>query len=152
MKGASLTMAISQAMWVHGHSLQAEDPTLSVGRIGWAAQLRHLNSQGWYHLAIPTSVIITDIRARIDAAMIQFSSGNQGTIQQFHVYDGDNRIATNTGLNLTGTEQFARFTIPLVNNARPAVQWGIGISIFAVLGADPANAWIDIHSGGVDLV
>jgi hypothetical protein len=29
-------MAISQAMWAHGHSIQAEDPALAVGRAGWA--------------------------------------------------------------------------------------------------------------------
>ena len=27
-------MAVSQAMW--GHSIQAEDPALAVGRAGWA--------------------------------------------------------------------------------------------------------------------
>ena len=38
-------MAISQAMW--GHSIQAEDPALAVGRAGWAELGKHPNSQGW---------------------------------------------------------------------------------------------------------
>jgi hypothetical protein len=141
-------MAISQAMWTHGHSLQNEDPSLTVGRIGWAGQIRHPGTQGWYHLAIPTPVIVTDIRLRIDAAMVFFSSGSQGSIHSFHVWDGNTRLANFDNLNLTGTAQFSRFTVA----GQPAVKWGIGISILAVLGTDPANAWIDIHSGGVDFI
>jgi hypothetical protein len=34
-------MAISHAMWAHGHSIQAEDPALAVGRAGWAGQIKH---------------------------------------------------------------------------------------------------------------
>jgi hypothetical protein len=59
-------MAISQAMWSHGHSIQPEDPTLTVGRVGWAGQIRHPGSRGWYH--IPTGHYL-DIR-RMDAALI----------------------------------------------------------------------------------
>jgi hypothetical protein len=140
-------MAISQAMWVHGHSIQNEDPNLTVGRIGWAGQLRHPGTQGWFHLAIPTPVIVTDIRLRVDAAMIQFSTGSQGSIHSLHVYDGGTRIANFDNLNLTGTDQFSRFTLP-----RPSVNWGIGISILAALGTNTTNAWIDIHAGGVDFV
>jgi len=141
-------MAISQAMWCHGHSIQPENPALSVGRVGWAGQIKHPGSQGWYHLAVPTSVIITDIRQRIAAAMIQFSAGSQGHIGNVHVYDGPNRIANEDNLNLSGLDQFHRLAFP----NPPAIVWGIGISIFAALGADPANAWIEIHAGGADLV
>jgi Family of unknown function (DUF6623) len=86
-------MAISQAMWTHGHSIQAEDPAATVGRIGWAGQIRRA---GWYHLAIPTPVIVTDIRLRIDSAMLQFTSGTEGSVQNVHVWDGGNRIANST--------------------------------------------------------
>jgi Family of unknown function (DUF6623) len=141
-------MAISQAMWVHGHSLQSENPALSVGRIGWGGQIRGPGGQGWFHLAIPTPVIVTDIRQRIDAAMLLFSSGSQGSIRNVHVWDGNTRIAAFDNLNLTGNQVFDRRTLP----ARPSVSWGIGISFFAVLGTDPANAWVDVHSGGVDFV
>lgn len=140
-------MAISQAMWVHGHALQNEDPALTVGRIGWAGQLRHLGTSGWFHIAVPTPVIVTDIRLRVDSAMVYFSSGSQGTIRNVHVWDGNNRISQNDNLSLTGSNQFSRFTLP-----RPAVNYGIGISIFASLGTDATAAWIDIQSVGVDFV
>ncbi|WP_157429762.1 DUF6623 family protein [Actinomadura oligospora] len=143
-------MAISQAMWVHGHALQNENPALTVGRIGWAGQIRHPGTSGWYHLAIPTAVIITDIRLRVDAAMVMFSTGAQGSIKSFHVWDGDNKILGLDGLNLTGTNVFSRFVLP--QNPRPSVRWGLGISIFTALGTDPNAAWVDIHSGGVDLI
>ncbi|HZM76405.1 MAG TPA: DUF6623 family protein [Candidatus Limnocylindrales bacterium] len=141
-------MAISQAMWVHGHSLQCENPALTVGRIGFGGLIRGPGSQSWYHLAIPTTVIVTDIRQRVDAAMLFFSSGGQGSIRNVHVWDGNVRIAAFDNLNLTGNQVFSRHVLP----ARPSVNWGIGISFFAVLGADPASAWIDVHSGGVDFV
>src|SRR3954470_11297996 len=85
-------MAISQAVWMHGHGLQSENPTFAVGRVGWGGQIKQLGSQGWYHLAIPTPVIVTDIRLRLDAAVIQFSGGSQGLIHGVHVYDGNNQI------------------------------------------------------------
>jgi len=141
-------MAISQAMWCHGHSIQPEDPGLTVGRIGWAGQIRHPGSQGWYHLAVPTPVIVTDIRLRIDSALIQFSSGSQGHIQAIHVYDGGNRIAHEDNVSLSGTDQLHKLEV----TGRPQIFWAVGISIFMTLGADPANAWIDIHAGGADFV
>jgi hypothetical protein len=61
--------------------------------VGWAGQIKHPNSQGWYHISIPTAVIITDIRMRVDAALILFSTGTQGVIQNVHVYDGRTKIA-----------------------------------------------------------
>jgi hypothetical protein len=135
-------------MWTHGHSLQSENPGLTIGRIGFAGQIRGAGVQGWFHLAIATPVIVTDIRQRIDAAMLLFSSGSQGSIRNVHVWDGNTRLATFDNLNLTGTAVFDRRVLP----ARPPVSWGIGISFFAVLGTDIVNAWIDIHSGGVDFV
>ena len=141
-------MAITQAMWVHGHSMRNEDPALNVVPIGWAGQLRHLNSQGWYHIAIPTTVIVTDIRQNIDSAMVQFDAGPQASLRNFHIYDGYNRIANYDGLNLTGVGQFPRFPVP----GRPLVFWGIGISMNFALGADPTQAWVDVHSAGVDFV
>jgi hypothetical protein len=139
-------MAISQAMWVHGHALQPENPALTVGRMGGAGQLRRAGS-GWFHIAVPTPVIVTDIRLRAAAAIVFFSSGNQGAIHNLHVWDGNTRISANDNLNLSGANQFSRFNLP-----NPAVNFGIGISIFATLGTDAASAWIDIYSAGVDFV
>jgi hypothetical protein len=141
-------MAISQAMWTHGHSLVSENPAFAVGRVGWGGQIKQLGSQGWYHLAIPTPVIVTDIRLRLDSAVIQFSGGGQGVIHNVHVYDGKNRIANRDNLTLHGTDQVFRIPVP----GRPPLQWGVGISMFISLGTDPANAWLEIHSGGADFV
>jgi|1186.fasta_scaffold197630_1 hypothetical protein len=141
-------MAISQAMWIHGHGLQSENPTFAVGRVGWGGQIKQLGSQGWYHLAIPTPVIVTDIRLRLDAAVIQFSGGSQGLIQGVHVYDGNNQIARQDNLTLHGVDQIFRIALPNL----PPVQWGVGISMLIALGADPANAWLEIHSCGADFV
>jgi Family of unknown function (DUF6623) len=143
-------LSISQAMWVHGHSIQPENPALTVGRIGWAGQIRTLDSAGWYHIAIPTTVIVTDIRQRIDSAMVEFATGTQGFLRAFHVYDGQTRIAFQDNLNVTGAGVFYRFT--LSSPARPFVGLGIGISLNLALGHDPQQAWIDIHAAGVDFV
>jgi hypothetical protein len=146
-------MAISQAMWTHGHSLVSENPALAVGRVGWGGQIKQLGSQGWYHLAIPTPVIVTDIRLRLDSAVIQFSGGGQGVIHDVHVYDGKNRVANRDNLTLHGVDQVFRIPVPRgQDHAPPLVQWGVGISMLISLGTDPANAWLEIHSGGADFV
>jgi hypothetical protein len=145
-------MAISQAMWSHGHSIQPEDPTLTVGRVGWAGQIRHPGSRGWYHISIPTSVIITDIRLRVDAALIFFSTGTQGVIQNVHVYDGPTKIASNDNVAVSGVSQLKRFPVRDSAGNRPPVNFGIGISMFVTLGADPQQAWVEISAAGADLV
>lgn len=145
-------MAISQAMWTHGHSIQPEDPTLTVGRVGWAGQIKHPSSQGWYHVSIPTAVIVTDIRLRVDAVLIFFSTGAQGIIQSVHVYDGRTKIATNDNVAVAGVNQLRRFPVRDSAGDRPSVNFGIGISMFVTLGADPQQAWVEISGAGADLV
>ena len=145
-------MAISQAMWAHGHSIQPEDPTLTVGRVGWAGQIKHPNSQGWYHISIPTAVIITDIRMRVDAALILVSTGTQGVIRNVHVYDGRTKIAGNDNVAVSGVNQLSRFPVRDPAGNRPLVGFGIGLSMFVKLGADPQQAWVEISAAGVDFM
>jgi hypothetical protein len=145
-------MAISQALWTHGHSIQPEDPALTVGRVGWAGQLKHPNSQGWYHIAVPTSVIITDIRLRVDAAIISFATGGQGVIQTVHVYDGPVKIADFENLGLSGPLQLKRLQVRDPAGNQPLVKLGIGISMFVTLGTDPQQAWVEVSAAGVDLM
>jgi hypothetical protein len=141
-------MAISQAMWTHGYNVQPQDQALSVDRIDGAGQIRQAGAQGWLHLAVPTPVIVTDIRLRVDSAMIQFSTGSQGFVRSVHVWDGATRIANYDNLNLSGADRLDRFPV----DGRPEVRFGIGISVFVTLGTDLANAWININSGGSDFV
>jgi len=141
-------VAISQAMWAHGHGIQSENPAFALARVGWGGQIKQLGSQGWYHLAIPTPVIVTDIRLRLDAALIQFSGGSQGVIRNVHVYDGKKRVANQDNLALQGVDQLFKIGIP----DTPLVLWGVGISMLISLGTDPANAWLEIHAGGADFV
>jgi hypothetical protein len=147
-----MDMAISQAMWAHGHSIQAEDPALTVGRVGWAGQIKHPSSQGWYHISIPTAVIVTDIRLRLDAALIFFSTGTQGVIRNVHIYDGHTKIATNDNVAVAGVNQLRRFPVRDAAGNQPLVNFGIGISMFVTLGADPQQAWVEISAAGADLV
>ena len=139
-------------MWTHGNSIQPEDPALTVGRVGWAGQIKHLNSGGWYHISIPTSVIVTDIRLRVDAVLIFFSTGTQGVIQSVHVYDGRTKIAGNDNVAISGTNQLRRFPVRDLTGTPPSVNFGIGISMFVTLGADPQQAWVEISAAGADLV
>ena len=145
-------MAISQALWTHGHSIQPEDAALTVGRVGWAGQIKRLNSGGWYHISIPTSVIVTDIRLRVDAILISFSSGTQGVIQSVHVYDGRTKIAANDNVAVSGVNQLSRFPVRDAAGQPPLVNFGIGISMFVTIGANPQQAWVEISAAGADLV
>jgi hypothetical protein len=120
--------------------------------VGWAGQIRHPNSQGWYHISIPTTVIVTDIRLRVDAVLILFSTGAQGVIQNVHVYDGRTKIATNDNVAASGLNQLRRFLVRDPAGNRPPVGFGIGLSMFVTVGADPQQAWVEISAAGVDLV
>jgi hypothetical protein len=129
-----------------------EDPALNVVPIGWAGQILHPGTQSWYHIAIPTTVIVTDIRQRIDSAMVKFDTID-ASLRSFHVYDGPDIIAIYDGLNSMGQLPFDRFPVPpdQATNQKHWVGLGIGISMNFALGPS-AQARVRVNAAGVDFV
>src|SRR5512144_3037752 len=133
-------------MWVHGHSAvielnnrgraASEDinniqwSALLGERVGWGVIYRGQdNSNYWFHLAIPTPVIMNDRRARLIRAMVLYTTDPQLQLRSVHVWDGPNRIFTRDGLsvggaNLTLVDNVTSFALP-----NQEVFCGIGISL-----------------------
>jgi hypothetical protein len=60
------------------------------------------NQANWFHVPLPTPVIVEDQRATLGRVMILFGFPQGASLQSVHVWDGPNRILQRDGLNITG--------------------------------------------------
>lgn len=144
-------MAVTHAMWTHGNSMQIEFPDrlTSVWRAGFYIRVEsEADQDNWFHFAIPTTVLVDDVRMRAESVMIRFRTGaSSGKVTAVHVYDGENRIATHDGLALNPNDwAFERFDVP----GNPEVYWGLGISIGVSFPGRPGS--MEFSSAGCDLL
>ncbi len=145
-------MAITQAMWVHGHSMKIEFPDRlkSVWRAGFFVRVvGQPGSTNWFHFQIPTTVIVKDKRQMTDSVMLRFrSASNKATVTNVHVYDGEGRIATHDGLNqFPANFGLERYNVP----SKPDVLWGICISVGVKFsGTTDAQNTMEFASAGCD--
>jgi hypothetical protein len=136
---AAAGVTLAYASWIHGHSMQIENPdrVTSVWRAGFYISL--LPAPGistWCHFAIPTPVIINDVRLRADSVMLCFKTGcADAWINAVGVYDGSTLIAFYDKLKMSGDHPFERFAVPNT----PAVGMGIGISIGISCGVEQGD-------------
>lgn len=135
-------------MWIHGHSTRVEYPDrmTSTVRKGSHIQLNgESGSENWFHIAVPTAVIVDGNRLCVDSVMLRFRT-NGATITAVHVYDGANRIATHNGLSLQPANwAFERFDVP----GTPSIRWGLGISFKVEYGGGRTRR-VDVSSAGGD--
>lgn len=92
---------LKQASWIHGNAVVAEEPEkVNVKHMGWGTELFFVTGLGrppaksWCHIAIPTPVIVNDVRLKVQKLFLLFKTGQHAAIDDIHVYDGPNRIAT----------------------------------------------------------
>jgi hypothetical protein len=142
------------ASWVHGTAFQpAERPaggltnvdgvawTDLVGlRQGWGSTWQgQPNRSNWFHVSIPTPVIVNDVRIRLVTIFVMFRCGdpdariaaNAGaSITDIHVWDGPHRIRTFSGFNLFGDHltRFDTSTTHTLPSPQP-LAFGLGISV-----------------------
>lgn len=145
--------AIEHAMWVHGTDIKIEvDANVeSVRRFGFFTRLvGRPNTTNWYHFAIPTAVITHGNRLTFARAMLRFVTGGPAAVvRDVHIYDGSSRIAAHQGVNLSGSQGFAKFGVA----HKPDVLWGAGISIGVTTGAGSADQRrMDFISAGIDFL
>lgn len=143
--------AIDHAMWVHGTDVHVElDANVeSITRFGFFSRIvGRPNTTNWYHFSIPTPVIASGNRLSFVRAMLQFATGGPAAmVRDVHIYDGSARISAHNGVNLTGSQPFAKFGVP----HKPDVFLGAGISIGVTTGAGTAaQRRIDLVSAGID--
>jgi hypothetical protein len=143
---------ITYASWIHGHSMQIEYPDriVSERRAGFSINVEGKSgSTNWFHFAIPTPVLINDVRLRVDAVMLRFTTGSiDAWVRDVHAYDGEKLIAAHDNVRLSKDNPFVRLVVP----DRPLVLWGLGISIGASFGVEMMDHHMEFISAGCDFV
>lgn len=145
-------MALEKAMWAHGHSMIIEYPQRikKEWRAGFYIRIVGLQNQtNWFHFAIPTPVIVNNNRLRVDSVLLRFrSKSTRADVTNVHVYDGEKKIASHDGLNLSPSSWgMQRFDIP----GNHDVRWGIGISIgVRFSGSTDGQNTMEFASAGCD--
>ncbi|MFY9826718.1 MAG: DUF6623 family protein [Thermoanaerobaculia bacterium] len=121
--------------WVHGNAVTVQSPEnlAREGHYGWGADmLIHPGQASWFHIPLPTPVIVNDVRSSLHRVFLLFKS-EWGSIRSVHVYDGSSRPQEFNDLLLQGDHRVkldAENTFPL---EKPhTVVWGIGISFYFV--------------------
>lgn len=142
---------IAEASWVHGTAIQIEVPESIelVRRFGFFTRIiGKPNTTNWLHFAIPTPVIVNDVRKTFGPCMLRFSTGGTGAlVRDVHLYDGEVRVVAHDGVNLSGSQPFTRFGIAHA----PKVLWGVGISIGVTFGGGSVTSrTMDFISAGCD--
>jgi hypothetical protein len=143
---------ISYASWIHGHSMEIEYPDrmASAIRRGYAYQVEGKpGTNNWFHFAVPTPVIINDVRLQIDSVMLRMATGSVDSfVRDVHIYDGEVRIAVHEEVYLVEDNWFVRFEVP----ETPYLRWGLGISLGVGFGVEMMAHTMDFVSVGADLI
>lgn len=64
------------ASWVHGNALTVENPENlnRVGHFGWGADMQvKPGKSSWFHIALPTPVILSDARSNLNRVFRKWS-------------------------------------------------------------------------------
>ncbi len=121
------------ASWVHGNDLTVETPTNldRVGHFGWGADMQiKLGKGSWFHIALPTPVIVAGVRTKLERVFLMFKA-DSGDIRNVHVYDGSFKVKEFNDLHSTGEHRTALDGLNTFNLPTPhEVVFGIGISFF----------------------
>lgn len=146
-------VTLRHAAWTHGSGVQVElDANVEfIRRYGFYTRIiGRPNTTNWYHVAVPTPVIMSGSRLTWHRAMLRFVTGSANTmVRDVHVYDGSSRIIAHQNVNLSGSQGMPVFGVP----HKPPVYWGAGISIGVTTGEGTASERrIDLISAGVDFI
>lgn len=148
-----MALSLKQAMWTHGHGMEIEFPDriATTWRAGFFIRvIGKPNTTNWFHFHIPTTVIIKNKRLEIDSAMLRYRTGSaNAAVTNVHIFDGENRIAAQDGLNLSpqGNFVFQRFNAP----GKPDVLWGTGVTVGVRFGGgNDAQRTMEFAAAGID--
>lgn len=145
-------MAITEAMWVHGHAMRVEYPDrlANIWRAGmYVRATGKPSTTNWFHFAVPTTVIVKNKRQMLDSVMLRFRAGStHASVTNVHIYDGPSRIAAHDGLDLSPSAfGLERFNVA----GKPDVLWGIGISVgVQFTGSNDTQNKLEFAAAGCD--
>lgn len=144
------------ASWIHGNDVTVENPEnlLKIGHFGWGKDVSITPGKAsWFHIAIPTPVIVADTRTKIQKLFLLFET-ESCEIRNVHIWDGPNRIQTFDGVHLKGKHRTGIDATNTFNLSAPhTVLWGMSISFFvqAAIGIDsPITTRLIVSTAGGD--
>ena len=153
-RAAEGVVGISYASWIHGHSMQIEYPDRIAyqRRTGMSFDIEGKSgTDNWFHFAIPTPVIINDVRLRADSIMLRFKTYSiDAFVRDVHVYDGETTIAEYNAVNLSlvQNDPFVRLVVP----DKPLMLYGLGISLGVGFGVEAMDHHMEFTAAGCDFV
>ncbi len=163
---------LKYASWVHGNAVVLENPSnILVMRRGHGTEMQFTFAPGrpaqgtWCHIAIPTPVIVNDVRLKVQKLFLLFKTGQHASIDNIHIYDGPWKIAAfdvvagsnysarRTGNHSQGVDAQNMITLPTPHE----VSLGLSISFtFTPVAVNSSLAMVDpegtllITSAGAD--
>jgi hypothetical protein len=91
---------LKHASWINGNAVVVEEPNnILVRHWGWGTEMQFTFAPGvaprgtWCHIALPTPVIINDVRLKVQKLFLFFKTGQHAVIDNIHIYDGPGKIA-----------------------------------------------------------
>jgi hypothetical protein len=150
------------ASWVHGHAgrIEAPDRLVNIVPIGWGLQVAGLpGTDNWLHYAVPTPVIVNNVRAKIVQVGIKATrQSTDARIWAVHAYDGHHRFYANESvpdLAIVTNPPVAGYpgtflALPVPAGLIPDVRWGIGISLGLRFTGGASSLQLDIAAVGCD--
>lgn len=143
-------MILMHAAWLHGHATEVEFPDRIAHehRAGFYYSVEgRAGTDNWFHLAIPTPVIVSTQRLHVGSVMLRYRTAEGALLTAVHVYDGESRISHADRLeNHPDAWGMERYTVP----GSPEVKWGVGISFNVRF--PRAGARIEIAAAGCDFL
>jgi hypothetical protein len=142
--------ALENATWIHGNAALVEHPANVESQRYYGFYNRVIgkaNTTNWIHFALPTPVIEDGQRLNLDRFMLRAVMGRSATLRDVHIRDGERVVALHNGVNLSGSQGFARFGVASV----PDVLWGVSVSLGYTFGAgSSSDRRVDLISAGFD--
>jgi len=145
-------IGVSYASWIHGNIMQIEYPDrlVRLEHNGWGTFVEGMpGTVNWFHFAIPTPVIINDVRLRAHSILLSFASGSADAfVRDVHVWDGGTRIAVLDEVYLAPGSPSGRLILP----DTPTMGFGLGIALGVGFGVEPVDHSMTFHAAGCDFV
>src|SRR6266700_955815 len=150
---------LASAMWIQGNALTVESPAAVVQtlHIGWGTVVYGvLGKSSWFHIPVPSPVVINDARPRLTKVFLMFDVGaGMGYISNVHLYDGPYNFKQFNGLYLVGDHRtYLDGANTLVLDAPQTIYLALGISFHfqfaACFDGGCATPWFTISSAGGD--
>lgn len=143
-------MSLMHAAWIHGHAMEVEFPDRIAReqRAGFYYRIEgRTGTDNWFHIAIPTPVIVHDQRLKAGSVLLRYRSAGGAIVTAVHVYDGEARIAHFDGLaNHPEAWVMERHVIPGTPEVRSALGLSIGVRF------PRAGGRIEVAAAGCDFM